>query len=196
MANDDALTIESDWLPSAELRRLVDASRAPFPELSVSAAGDSPHRGPDPALAVAIVSGVFSLLVPFVTKPADRIFAAEPDAKVSVRGADGQDEVVVHASLPAEVRDQLLQQAIDAEHRIRAHVLLCWLALLLIRIAERRSGETWRTIRRQTGRIMQITLTGPAGTVAQTTTLSPAQKAIYQGVSVPPPARVTAFDPS
>jgi len=43
---------------------------------------------------------------------------------------------------------------------------------------------------------MQITLTGPAGTVAQTTTLSTAQKAIYQAVSVPPPAKVTAFDPS
>ena len=82
------------------------------------------------------------------------------------------------------------------EHRIRGHVLLCWLALLLIRVAERRSEQTWRTIRRQTGRIMQITLTGPAGTVAQTTTLSPAQKAIYQAVSVPPPARVTAFDPT
>ncbi|OHV63671.1 IS1634 family transposase [Pseudofrankia sp. BMG5.36] len=82
------------------------------------------------------------------------------------------------------------------EHRIRAHVLLCWLALLLIRVAERRSGQTWRTLRRQTGRIMQITLAGPAGTVAQTTALSPTQKAIYQDVSIAPPARVTAFDPS
>jgi hypothetical protein len=82
------------------------------------------------------------------------------------------------------------------EHRIRAHVLLCWLALLLIRIAERRSGQTWRTIRRQTGRITQVTLTGPAGTVAQTTALTPAQKAIYQDVCVPLPPRVTAFDPN
>ena len=82
------------------------------------------------------------------------------------------------------------------EHRIRAHVLLCWLALLLIQVAERRTGQTWRTIRRQTGRIMQITLTGPAGTVTQTTALNPTQKAIYQAVSVPPPARVTAFNPT
>ena len=29
------------------------------------------------------------------------------------------------------------------EPRIRAHVLLCWLALLLIRVAERRTGMTW-----------------------------------------------------
>ncbi len=34
----------------------------------------------------------------------------------------------------------------------RAHVLICWLALLLVRVAERRSGQTWRSIRRQTGR--------------------------------------------
>jgi hypothetical protein len=32
------------------------------------------------------------------------------------------------------------------EPRIRAHVLLCWLALLLIRVAERRAGPTWRRI--------------------------------------------------
>jgi transposase len=28
------------------------------------------------------------------------------------------------------------------EHRIRAHVLICWLALLLIRVAERQTGQT------------------------------------------------------
>lgn len=81
------------------------------------------------------------------------------------------------------------------EHRIRAHVLLCWLALLLVRVTERRAGQSWRTIRRQTGRVIQITLTGPAGTVTQTTALTPAQKAIYQAVSVPLPARATTFDP-
>lgn len=29
------------------------------------------------------------------------------------------------------------------EDRIRAHVLLCWLALLLIRVAETSTGQTW-----------------------------------------------------
>jgi transposase len=32
--------------------------------------------------------------------------------------------------------------------RIRSHVLLCWLALLLIRVAERRTGRSWRDINR------------------------------------------------
>jgi hypothetical protein len=55
------------------------------------------------------------------------------------------------------------------KHRIRAHVLLCWLALLLTRIAERSAGLSWRNINRQLGRITQVTLAGPAGTVTQTT---------------------------
>src|SRR3989440_692768 len=55
------------------------------------------------------------------------------------------------------------------EHRIRAHVLICWLALLLTRVAERTCGLSWRNINRQLGRITQVTLAGPAGTVVQTT---------------------------
>jgi len=82
------------------------------------------------------------------------------------------------------------------EHRIRAHVLICWLALLLTRVAERSSSQTWRNINRQLGRIVQVTLAGPAGTITQTTPLHPDQKAIYQALSIQPPARVTAFDPT
>ena len=48
------------------------------------------------------------------------------------------------------------------EERIRAHVLLCWLALLLIRIAETRTGQTWPAIRRELDRIHLGTFTGPA----------------------------------
>ena len=33
------------------------------------------------------------------------------------------------------------------EDRIRAHVLLCWLALLLIRIIETTTATTWNTPR-------------------------------------------------
>ncbi len=35
------------------------------------------------------------------------------------------------------------------EDRIRAHVLLCWLALLLIRVAENHAGQTWPAMRRE-----------------------------------------------
>ena len=46
------------------------------------------------------------------------------------------------------------------EHRIRAHVLLCWLALLLVRVAERRTGQTWRRIATELGRVHAVALTG------------------------------------
>jgi hypothetical protein len=54
------------------------------------------------------------------------------------------------------------------EPRIRAHVLLCWLALLLIRVAERRTGRSWPTLARELGRLHAVNLTGPTGTVTQT----------------------------
>jgi transposase len=38
------------------------------------------------------------------------------------------------------------------ERRIRAHVLLCWLALLLVRVAERQTGQTWRRVNLEVGR--------------------------------------------
>ncbi|MDQ3708809.1 MAG: hypothetical protein M3387_05815 [Actinomycetota bacterium] len=55
------------------------------------------------------------------------------------------------------------------EHRIRAHVLLCWLALLLIRVAERTTGQTWPT---------------------------DTQRGIFRVLDVTPPPRITHLDPA
>lgn len=82
------------------------------------------------------------------------------------------------------------------EHRIRAHVLICWLALLLIRVAERQTDQTWRRIALELGRLHRVTLTGAAGTVQQTTTLTNAQAAIYNATNVTPPPRITALTPA
>ena len=82
------------------------------------------------------------------------------------------------------------------EPRIRAHVLLCWLALLLIRVAERRTGQTWRTIARELGRLHAITLAGPAGTVVQTTEPTTAQSGILRACGLTPPPRITTLDPA
>ncbi|MBA3574530.1 MAG: IS1634 family transposase [Pseudonocardiales bacterium] len=81
------------------------------------------------------------------------------------------------------------------EPRIRAHVLLCWLALLLIRVAERRTGMTWRHIARELGRLHAITLTGPAGTIVQTTEPTTAQSGILRACGLTPPPRITTLDP-
>ena len=59
------------------------------------------------------------------------------------------------------------------EDRIRAHVILCWLALLLIRIAENQAGDTWRNLRDELERMHLGTFAGPAGTSRQRTELTP-----------------------
>ncbi|HEX2808665.1 MAG TPA: IS1634 family transposase, partial [Kineosporiaceae bacterium] len=56
------------------------------------------------------------------------------------------------------------------EDRIRAHVQLCWLALLLIRVAENTTADTWRNIRHELDRMHLVTLATPAGNLAQRTT--------------------------
>jgi hypothetical protein len=82
------------------------------------------------------------------------------------------------------------------EERIRAHVLICWLALLLVRIAERETGQSWRRLRTELERLKLVTLTGPAGTVEQTTPLSDPQRAILAALDIPPPPPVTSLDPA
>jgi hypothetical protein len=79
------------------------------------------------------------------------------------------------------------------EHRIRAHVLLCWLALLLVRVAERQTGATWRRIATELGRLQLVTLAGPAGRVQHTTTLTPAQRELLVAAGIAPPPRVTSL---
>ncbi|NCL75537.1 IS1634 family transposase ISDha15 [Rhodococcus sp. YH1] len=76
------------------------------------------------------------------------------------------------------------------EERIRAHVLLCWLALLLIRIVETTTGDTWTTVRRELQRLHVGHFTGPAGSYRQSTALTPAQRGIFTALGVMPPPRI------
>jgi hypothetical protein len=55
------------------------------------------------------------------------------------------------------------------EDRIRAHVQLCWLALLLIRAIETTTTLTWRNARHELDRMHLVTLATDHGTVAQRT---------------------------
>ena len=96
-----------------------------------------------------------------------------------------------------------MKQAIDLrpvyhrlEQRIRAHVILCWLALLLIRIAETTAGTTWNKI---TGELSQLTLgtfTGPAGAFRQTAELTPAQRDILDRLQIPYPNKIIQAAPA
>src|SRR5664280_305737 len=75
------------------------------------------------------------------------------------------------------------------EQRIRAHVLLCWLSLLLIRLAEQATGETWRNLRFELEKCHLGRFDGPAGEVAQRTELTARQAAIFTALDVPKPPR-------
>ena len=70
------------------------------------------------------------------------------------------------------------------EHRIRAHVILCWLALLLARISENACGQTWPELRRELDRIHIGTFTGPAGTFRQRTEITKPQAAILKALDI------------
>jgi hypothetical protein len=70
------------------------------------------------------------------------------------------------------------------EERIGAHVLLCWLALLLARIAENTCGATWPELRRELSRIQVGTFTGPAGTFRQRTEITPVHAGILAKLGI------------
>jgi hypothetical protein len=76
------------------------------------------------------------------------------------------------------------------EERIRAHVILCWLALLLVRIVETTTGATWRTLAAELNRLQVITFTGPDGTFRQRTELTKPQRDIYATLGLDPPAKI------
>jgi len=76
------------------------------------------------------------------------------------------------------------------EDRIRGHIQLCWLALLLIRVVENTTGDTWRNIAHELDRMHLVT---PTGKVAQRTALTPAQKSILDALDLPEPPRFFDF---
>src|SRR4051794_24322558 len=82
------------------------------------------------------------------------------------------------------------------EHRIRAHVLLCWLALLLIRIVETQTGRTWTDVREDLQDLHVGAFTGRAGTFTQTSPPSPAARDVLAALGVPPPKKILDLRPT
>ena len=82
------------------------------------------------------------------------------------------------------------------ENRIRAHVILCWLALLLMRVAENTAERPWARIRAELQRQHAVTWTGPAGSFRQTTDLTKPLRDLYTALSIEPPKKILALDPA
>ncbi len=64
------------------------------------------------------------------------------------------------------------------EDRIRSHIQLCWLALLLIRVVENGTGDTWRNVRHELDRMHLVTMENSDGRVSQRTTTTAGQAEI------------------
>lgn len=73
--------------------------------------------------------------------------------------------------------------------RIRAHVLLCWLAMLLIRVTENEIQQTWFQLKKILSTIQVGILQLPEGKVHQTNSLTPEQKAVFKELELNPPPK-------
>jgi transposase len=96
-----------------------------------------------------------------------------------------------------------LKQVIDLrpachrkEERIRAHVILCWLALLLIRIAETTTGTTWNKISDELDLLTLGTFTGSAGTFRQTAELTKIQRDLLARLTIAHPKKIIEATPA
>jgi hypothetical protein len=79
------------------------------------------------------------------------------------------------------------------EDRIRAHVQLCWLALLLLRVVENATDDTWHNVRHELDRMHLVTLATADGRVAQRTATTAGQKTILAALKLPEPPRFFDF---
>ena len=82
------------------------------------------------------------------------------------------------------------------EERIRAHIILCWLALLLVRIVETTTSQTWHQLREHLAELHLGTFTGPAGTYRQRTELTKPQRDLLARLDLPPPKKIIELAPA
>jgi hypothetical protein len=82
------------------------------------------------------------------------------------------------------------------EDRIRAHVLICFLALVIVRVAELRTGQTWRTIGDQLMTIKLGSFRSPDGEFTQRTELTTDQRHLLKLLGVPEPTRFGHITPA
>ena len=76
------------------------------------------------------------------------------------------------------------------DERIRSHVLLCWLGLMLIRIVENKTGRTWRDVRNVFQRIHLVETRSTDGTVLQRTELTDEHRGILSQLDLPEPQQI------
>jgi hypothetical protein len=82
------------------------------------------------------------------------------------------------------------------EDRIRSHVLICFLALVVVRVCELRAGDTWRAIGDELATVKQGRFRSPDGEFTQRTELSDHQRDLLKALGVPEPPRFGDITPA
>jgi hypothetical protein len=80
------------------------------------------------------------------------------------------------------------------EDRIRSHIQLCWLGLLLMRVIENGTGDTWRNVRHELDRMHLVTMETTEGRVAQRSATTTGQAEILSALGIPEPGRFLDFE--
>jgi hypothetical protein len=133
---------------------------------------------------------------------------AHPDGKWLLRTSDltltGEDLAAAYKQLLAveagwrDMKSSLGLRPVHhrREDRIRGHVQLCWLALLLLRVAENTTDQTWRNLRHELDRMALVTLATSHGSVAQRSATTPGQRTILTALDLPEPPKFFDFTPA
>jgi len=79
------------------------------------------------------------------------------------------------------------------DDRIRSHVLICWLALLLVRIAEVETELTWPKVRTELERLHLGNFWHKDGHILQYTELTHSQRKILKKLKIPIPKKVKSI---
>lgn len=82
------------------------------------------------------------------------------------------------------------------DDRIRSHVLICWLALMLVRIAEVETGLSWDRIRTEMDRQYMGEFLGNDGHVLQRSELTIDQRNILKKMKIKPPRTLEKLTPA
>lgn len=80
------------------------------------------------------------------------------------------------------------------EDRIRSHIQLCWLALLLIRVIENGCGDTWRNVRNELDRMHLVTLGTKEGRIAKRSGTTQGQREILTALNLREPAQIIDYE--
>ncbi len=80
------------------------------------------------------------------------------------------------------------------EDRIRSHIQLCGLGLLLVRVIENGNGDIWRNVRHELDRTHLVTMETSEGRVAQRSATTPGQAQILAKLHIAEPGRYLDFE--